>query len=879
LIPLIHILPEDLLFTEASGIIKSISPSFNYTKNSILVEFEYNLDDTFALEVFLNSEDYPILVKLHSLYTSAEIDVSEDLNYLLATEKTVVKITLDWLEKLIYNTMNVDDFRAGSTFTLKIIQDKQEVSDRAKMTSFQILSGLISMTIDSKEVVYTSGTKETHYIPSLTSNNVACELLRIEGMFYIFQLTNSQVMVIAPHRAFDNHYLFLNNLFMRALKLEDNKLETRGKIFSFKDGNILQGFSITSIQKFFEVQYKEEYKQYIFNACRDNNLYSEISCLAPSIKHHSMTVYDLKTSVLFLGKTSFSRKWVKNENKYYIEILLEGISHRSQKRETRQFKLLIEPLRSLKIKSNSKNLGEFATFFRKEDENWIQEHLSDTTITLQSNGYITASNNNFVVSFKTSSLLFIRDYLRTNYSAYKTVSSRDFLLPMESIREVNFIDNSIRKTNGTFDKKQNIEDFIQRGFHQGESCFTDRDHFTDFAGLTFSLAPLVINMDSVNILNQDEIALLCRSVESVEYGLPRLKRDCHNFMYSMYLQYDFKEFFIILNVKQKIVYFINYSNKEVFKNEIQGALSGFITDFNYNQLKEFFIEGGWNSISYASKNLFTILSVDNSAFEQEVSVVWNYQGGIFEKMLLDNTKCSPTQTPENTLRTSFENKEDIFREFAKGMYASREVSVNQITLADSKLTIVMDVDGTQENLSIETKIGNFEFKKNLAKKINSTSEIYTSIEQINISSSQGIAHQYQWMQYAVCQTHLQISFAFDMNIIENIIENATLFTNETFSILHDSEGYVIHYTNGSKVEIGEKILIDDNELTLETEEEAWANLLDTSSEVKDIFTKISEFPEVTTENERLREAIVLTGEDCKIAKIPATLMQHKIIKE
>ena len=167
MIPLLYILPTDEVYTDSSGIIKSITPVFSYARHAIQIEFEYNLDEFFYLEIVLSEFDQPRKMSLYGYYGSSSLEVTDDVDsYLLKGKKVAVSITKDVILDIANNVVTEESFLVGTEITLRVIKPQDDISQRPKVTKLSIRDNSVTIGMLGEEMLYRQGGQ--HAVPVIS---------------------------------------------------------------------------------------------------------------------------------------------------------------------------------------------------------------------------------------------------------------------------------------------------------------------------------------------------------------------------------------------------------------------------------------------------------------------------------------------------------------------------------------------------------------------------------------------------------------------------------------------------------------------------------------------------------------------------------------
>jgi hypothetical protein len=819
MIPLMYVLPTNEIYTPASGIVTKITPVYSHYRHSIQVEFKYNLDEFFYLEIGLSEFDQPSEISLYGFFNSHKMQMSDmQEEYHLMGKKVSVVLSKDVILEIANNIVTPDSFEEGATISFNIIQDKQDVKDRAVVSHISILPMSIELRVNDVDMVYSVGTKDTSYEPTLSVAGLRKTPDVVDGHYNIFHLdgvNDGMSFISIPPQDYENHYLFRQLPSLLELDILDEKTLSVGGV-NYRYGNgMIEYFGMTiSMQEFLVMGDNEQYKTYIFNSARDRNLYSEISLLFPAIQHNSMTVYDLDKNILIKGKVDYAAILDEETDKLLFSVKMTNCRDFFGRDVSSEFEFRFSPEKVLSRNIDAvKNATEIGSFFVKDVSTGDVSVVptDGRPIDIQKKSYITASNNRYSFSIKKESLLKHSREMRGNYKNFKSITGGDFLSPLYRFDTVDFEQNTIIVKNGTKSVKKGIDELNSIMISTGDSRLDTKDHLTDFAGIEFNIAPDQITSSGIDITNFGDYVMLCRIVEDATYGIAGIRKDTYDLMYSLTLSYARTDITMIYNKQKDKVYYIDFAKKETGDNssDLPITIQSFISSVDEKKLKKFLLDGGFAIFNaYQTPNSsFVTLNSGSLYFEDimrekyldqsnNIASVFTSSKGVTDfDVLANSSSVSGTYIPRpskvSVMKRSFGRDTTVFRKIATGIYANKTVDVIGISIADSSLTISFTEDGETHYSTIQVDGGPIEMKRGLKKSIVDDSENYSYMSGYTYMSDIQHDNIFQVSNVLVVESALGISIAFDINIIEMILSNNMLGINGTVSLSYDNKMFMV----------------------------------------------------------------------------------------
>lgn len=867
MIPLMYVLPTDAIYTPASGVVTKITPSYSHYRHSIQVEFKYNLDEFFYLEIGLSEFDQPSEVSLYGFYNSHILKVSDMHDeYHLIGKKVSVVLSKEVVLEIANNLVSPASFEEGSVIEFKIIQDKQSIEERAVISKIDILPVSLELTVNNQDIIYSIGDKSNSYQPTVEIDGNTSTPASVDGSYNIFDLptpNDGLSLVITPPQDFENHYLFRQNDKLESLSLEDDGSVSLSGTRYFYNNGLMEYFGMSiSMQKFLTYGKNEDYKTYIFNAARYKNLYSEISLLFPAVQHNSMTVYDLEENILIKGKVGYFSVIDGETDK-----LLHCISMTNCKdffgvsvNKIFEFRYLPENVLTENI-SGIRNAAEIGNTYVIDTINGDTDvvPVDSRHIEFQQEGYLTSSNKKYAISIKKSSMLRHSQQMRGGFKNFKKITEGDFLSPLYKFDTIDFSDNTITVTNGTKSITKTLDEKNAILISKSDSRIDAQDHMTDFAGVEFSISPDSISTSGINITNFNDYLMLCRMVEEPTYGIRGVRRDTKDLLYSITFYFLRADITVIYNIQANKLYYINFAKKETVTSPVNlpYVFSQYISSIDEEKLKSFLITGGTSLFSANKTANSSYVSMDNdNILSEEVthesyiddtkniaSMVSSSHGITSFEALSDSSYENGTYLPRpgeiSVMKTNFTRNASIFRRAMTGVYSNKPIEIISASVTSTMFNMEFIYEDETKVASISLDGGPIEIRKGLKTNIFSGEEKYSYMSAYTYTSSMSYEDIRQHHGVVVVTSGLGVSLGFDINIIEHMASEEILGINGTLSISYGNRMFMISGSLSDNLSIANGI-ITCGDVTLDSSfTTGQARALSFNGEDGDIVTTIS----------------------------------------
>jgi len=834
MIPLMYILPTNEVYTPASGIVTKITPSYSHYRHSIQIEFKYNLDEFFYIEIDLSEFDQAAQVSLYGFYNSHKIAVTEETDeYHLIGKKVSVILSKKVILDIVNNAITIDSFQEGTTIEFKVIQDKQEISDRAVLSNFKLQPISVELTINDVNYYYKKGNKKTSYMPTLTSVNGKVVPDTVDGYFNIFNLDGDcegLSLVIIPPQDFENHYIFRQNEQLKDLELkEDGAVSIAGTDYFYNNG-ILEFFGLSMSMQYYLVHSRdEEYKTYVFNAARDRNIYSEITLLFPAVQHNSMTIYDLKENLLIKGKVDYFSAVDGETDKLLHCISVSNCRDFFGRKVEKRYEFRYLPERILNADVSKVNSsGEIGSFYVTDlatgDE--TVEPIDTREIVFGKKGYMSASNNRYVFSIKTASMIKHSQLMQGNTSSFKQLTGGDFLSPLYRFDSVDFIAEELTVKNGTKTEVKSLSSKDALVISTDSSRLDTQDHATDFGGVTFAINPDQITVSGINISNFSDYIMLCRLLEEPTYGITGVRRDTKDLLYSVMFSYKDTDIVAIYNIRKDKVYYINYAKKEVVSSpdDLPYLFSKYISSIDENKIKDFLVYGSIGTFKPSKTANSSFVSMEgNALFSEDVmhekyldetnnimSITSSSKGIIMFDDLSGTDVLEGTYIPRPSsiaiLKKSFEKNVSIYRKIATGVYANKNVDIKSIALGAESFTIVMMIEDEEKTATISFDGGSIEYRSGLKHNIVSDDTAFSYMMGATMDTNIQHDKAFQHFGMIVFESAFDVGIAFDVRVVAAMISAQTLGLSGTVSVSYGNRMFMISGEESNSLAIAGNII-------------------------------------------------------------------------
>jgi hypothetical protein len=915
MIPLIYILPTDDLYTSATGIVTEVTPQYSHYRHAIQIEFKYNLDEFFYLEIYMSELDQPQSIALTGYYSSIKYDIDSDVEeYTLVGKKVGVKISRETVLGIINNIIDTNEFEEGIEIDLKILQDKTDIANRPVISSYALLPDGIEVTINEVRYEYTSGDEDNDYEPTLTSDTASAVPDYVDGIYSIFNLSGANdglsFVAIPPHD-FNDHFLFREKEWMRYASIVDGAVVFGGNEFFYNNGAISTNGSKVSMHKFLEAEKNTEEKQYIFNAARDKNLYSEISLLWPAVKHDSMTVYDLKNNILIRGRVDYYIGSSKStgEQKHHIHMTdcVDFFGRIVEKEYIFEYNP-IPILNGDKYQMN--NASEYGRFFEKDLLTGdITPVVTDAShIDIEDYRYMNASNNNLAFSISIARAKKESSKMKHGTTTFKVVSSGDAVLPSMVFDTVNFDDNNILFKNGTLSFLESISNRHRYAVSLGTSVLGSIDAMSDFCGVEFNIPPYEISVSNINITNFSDYVMLCRMVEQPTYGIAGVRKDTNDLGMSIMFRFQDTDIVCVYNRGKDKIYYINYSKKETVDtiDDMPYIFTKYLSSINEASLKAFLTKGATSQYTIPKTSMPIVVTFENGKlmYEEVINEIIIDNNNMLDRAFYtsssayladeiidtpsDNRHYIPRRSAEGFLRSKFESISTVYRQVATGLYSSTPCVFKSVSVDDSSVVYVVSCDNNDITISINIDGGPFEFKKSIKRSVVGDTESYDHVIGLTLTADCQYDTIYQSYGTIVIESSMGTGFVINYAAIERMIATESFGAYGTFLIAGEEDTYIVKGEDSTTVHFENGDITTDSGVIQKTPTGLGACLLLSSNEngvITDsipgmkFLGSITPWDDGSIETEATKGTVEFTTENGYILKIASEENQYVQIKE
>ena len=790
MIPLMYIQKKDNLLAKTTAAITRMRAHYRHLRRAIEVSFEMNLEDNFSLMIELNEFDEPNNIYIKTLRNSEYTEVTPDVKeYTIENDREVVVISYETILNIAGNVVTKTEIE-NIDIKAKMLNPYKDPD--VLMTYFSFNDGFITFHVNDQSFNYYEHDLE----PILQMGNEFINPSRILGNYYIYDIElDSQPYEIAliHSRAFKHHYLFRQTDSTHQLTLNGNTIyDFYGDSYTFNEGMVNKNNNNISLQSFFDVVYDEEYKQYYFNAMRDNNLYTEIATAFDLTKHHSLNVYNLKTDERLMGKVNVRSEF---NSKTVPEIVLEMDKPLDQffnKTDYNiQFRFPVYNLVHILSSANQNyRLIDYGYFmvngeFVAVSSNLVNEELF---------AYVTASNNKWFFSVSE----FLLQRVLENITIYlvpmiKNIAPDVFLSSIYNLKEINYALKTVTLNNVFSYEEVGFDDVAQaQGIIAKENNTLFRPDVQKAFGINFNMPPVSIEFNPVTPDIYDEVALLTKMCENDEYLIPDIEANCMNFSRAMRIIIGMKSFILIYNLEKDYVYYLDMTNKTSTKDAdgLEDMMT-FLTIEDESSLIS--ILKTFSLFTYMVKDKGYGVNVNN---DLDVIPYMVYPG-------LANNTFSSEQGPvkpvtnvgyinrNNKIKAAYNESSNVYKEHFKGIFAKYNTEITNVQIEKDNLLVSTTTDGTKSIFIVKID----------SKGIYRCFDIFGNEAKLTYDKN------------ALDTIYGPIAFndyiAIDMNLVESYITNSDFTINGETSILFKDKALIVQ----SKKPVSELSKQDDYKYT------------------------------------------------------------------
>ena len=754
---------------------------------------------------------------------------------------------------LVNNVLTIDSFETGIEIDLKILQDKTNPKDRARVTAIELLEEGITITINGLEYFYVPGSEETSFLPVLVRDTVVALPDFVDGHYNIFNLDGDNEglsFVAIPPQDFETHYLFRETFSTRFLSIDNNGvLLASGFPFFYNNGAMSSFGSKVSMQKFLTAKKDTSNRQYLFNAARDRNLYTEISLLWPSVKHNSMTVYDLDEDILIKGTVDYLMVSDKESGEIMHQAKMSRCVDFFGRKVEKEFTFTYRPMPILTDPYyDMNNASEYGKFHIKDmtTEDMSPMITDASFMQSQERGYMTASNNSYVFSLNNHRLKEESRAMRSGSSTFKMISTGDAILPMYMFESIDFDTSTIVVTNGTTREVLSIADRAKYIMTIGDSCLGGNESFVNFAGIEFGISPRAVTATGINITNFSDYAMLCRMNEEPTYGISGVRIGTRNLSYSLSMEFMDTTITCIYNIDKDKIYYINFDKKESVDSidDFSILFNKYFTSVSELQLKKFLVNGTIAEYLPSKTPLPSLVeSVGDEMYSEDVLiekilddghmmdsiVCWSDGADEYDNMVLSpsTSKHYIARRDSNAaLASRFSSVSTIYQQMATGIFASKPCSFKSVVVNGSSINFVFDFEGRDVEVGVDISGGAFEYKKGIKTSLTSDTEFFDHILGVTVNTNILYDKIYQNFGAIVLESAFDIGFVLNFTILERMIATESIGTYGTFLITTGNTAVLLEVPDTDTVTVtGEIIAAGTEEIDISSSTAVSAGIL------------------------------------------------------
>jgi len=834
MIPLINILPTDSLYSQVSGVITKITPTYSAFRNAIQIEFKYDLNEYFYIEIELSELHQPRRVTLYGFYKEASIDVADDINeYPLVGEKVVVIMSKDTILDIVNNVATADSIETGMEIKLKAIIDKSKPEDRPIISEIDVGDNGIVFTLDGVECSYTAGTIFTNFKPVFEYGSEEIELNAVDGNLAIYHLPNGYSFAAVFPDKISKHYIFRQNSTMKKMFIDADTINTMGATITYRNSLVSKNGAFYTMQRYLFPQEGMEYRQYLFNAARDKNLYTEVSLLFPSIVHNFMSVYDMEENDMLIGEYSYFSRQSMVSGGYVSVIMMDNCKTLYGKSVDKTFVFEFEPTKAIAIRNGTyNNISDIGNMFVVDGNDTDVLLFDETEAELYTEEFLYGANARYAVSININALKKSAKETSIHSDTASFVTHNDILPPGERFELVDYDESLVGIQNGSIRSELSFDEARKKFIVVGDSeIFTDTPP-TFFGGITMNASPTRISTSDVNITNYNTIALLCRFVEDPTYGVEGVKRGTRNFAYTMSISFDIVDVMIVLNVDGDYLYVLDITNKYASKT-LEGsspAVKAVISSIDFGLVKRFLLNRSYKDYVVEKTSFPLILrSGEYPAYQLACPVSYIDDDGDFlahyvtsEEVVTDEAIEStngdkvivPAFSKQNVLSKTFGQDASIMKEIATGIYASSGVDIVSCAANGDIFEIVTSSETGEDTTRISLG-GHFEYKVGLSHRIPDGEESFTTIESYNIDTTIPYDSIFQHGPMIVIKSEIGVSIAVAANLIKRSIASSNIGYFGTILLSYGNKSVVVDAECSSVSVADASITIDGNTIQID----------------------------------------------------------------
>ncbi len=563
MIPLMFIQKSEKLLKETTATIHSIKAKYLHSKHALELDFKINLDAHFSLMLELNEFDMPRYTYIKTLRKSEYqlVDPSKK-DYTIEGDTVVFKLTYDDIIAIAKNKLTSSDMEKWD-IKAKMLNPDKDPNILMQEFSFSKENNDIRFIINNKRFIYMADELEPILI---TDSKGTINASKIVGNYFIFPIeldSQEYQLAILHFNAFKNHYLFRQSEITHHLKIDgDNLIDGFERELYFFEGMVSVDNDNWSVQKFLDSQYNEEYKQYLFNALRDKNLYTEISNAFNIVKHNSVMIYDYKNNERLMGSVKVSVGYNKKTTPEIV-MRVTNICDQFHKKKgtTLEFRIPLYNMYNLYHNTGfNYRLIDYGYFILNSEYEPVSTNLVNTEL----DGYVTASNDRYLFSISTYLIESILE--KTTSSVIPILKELDegvFISNRYNVAYIDFESNILTLNNAFTMKEIKFEEIpVSDDVLALKSSFFFLDTIESIFGLKLKAPLKSIEFDGISADMFYQVLLTIKTTESDDYLLEDISRDTHELQKSIIVRIANREIAIIYNSVKDRIYYIDLNNQD-----------------------------------------------------------------------------------------------------------------------------------------------------------------------------------------------------------------------------------------------------------------------------------------------------------------------------
>ena len=695
MIPLIYAAKSGELLVEDVIAIKSITPSFNEATRELIVEYKFNLDNFIKLKIKLNEFDQPksIYVIHENKYEPVTKETQE---YLIKNRYAVIKIKYDEIVKLVNNTIKKEDVK-----NIYIRAYLFNTKDRSfRIDKFNLLGDddpYIHMISNNTNLSFYSD----YNYGVVLEKNISDEIYADEIFYDYYVFKNVELdygkydIAIMHPKAWSKYFLFRLNPFMKSIDLDNGNVTIGNGInYVFKDGLVDVDGNNYSTQAFLEDTYKYPERQFIYNAIRDKNLYTETTTTLTAIKTNKFYFLNIKDDLYYIGKLKTTTQ-IKDNLKPYIALELTNI--RDQYNRTYPdmkvvAKINPDEIRYLLLNEQNTLIKDTVSFYINDK----YQQITDLVANVEGENSLSASNNKYV--FVISKQLLMEVLYKNKPNDFVRFIADDVAINRNlTFKSIDY--NKKQITLNNLDKDIEVPFLTEADSEyligNKKSKIFYKDAVKNLFGIELVNAPMRITLDKIPFYDLKTFLLMIKQIEPYDYLISEIKEDIANGSFSLKLEYLDVTLYIVYNIAKDKLYYINRTAQKATLDisKLDGALVH-IKSVNEDVLKKFITTASIKE--YNIKTYGCAIGVDNNI-------------NIYPFMVYETLKGPyyiPYAKPYFNLKNNIANNSSYqqgnsLREKFRGIYVDNETEVDAISLENDGIHVSLNVHGNEVSFVIK----------------------------------------------------------------------------------------------------------------------------------------------------------------------------------